>query len=239
MRFAFFHIGKDVNRARIFCKSVKRVFGDKALIIQISDLETPKAEEAGKILRSRKFKKDQLMYWRMVGYRDLLKHDPAPTVFFDTDILITKRFKIDFDKSPFLCERSYQKFKELSCYAYINSVKVSFREHENKKLGELYPFVGCFYADKDCLFLEEAIKIYNSLGRNYQFWFGDQIALREAARIIPFSSLPESVVACSPHKYTSGQKNAIAVHFKGGGNKAGENKLLMEKIFSEISAGSI
>ena len=137
MRFAFFHIGKDVYRARIFCKSVKRVFGNNTLIIQISDMETPIAEEAGKILRSRKFKKDKLMYWRMVGYRDLLKHDPGPTVFFDTDILITKEFKINFDNSPFLCERSYEKSKKLSRYAYFNSVKVLLEEHGNKSLGEL------------------------------------------------------------------------------------------------------
>ena len=90
--------------------------------------------------------------------------------------------------------------------------------------------MGCFYADKDCLFLDEAIKIYNSLDEQYQFWFGDQIALREAAKMIPFATLPESLVACNPTEYISDQKKAIAIHFKGTKNKA-----LMEEMFLKMN----
>lgn len=165
MRIAFFHIGKSTVQADMFCKSVKRAFDHNVEIIQISDLETPKVEEAEKILRSKEFNKSKIMYWRMIGYRDLLKLDPGPTVFFDTDILVTKKFKINFEGRPFLCKRSYDKNKILLDHAYLNkSFKISFEEHKNKNLGELYPFVGCFYADKDCFFLDEAIKIYNTLG---------------------------------------------------------------------------
>ena len=231
MRIAFFHIGKGTTQADMFCRSAKRAFGHNLEIVQISDLETPKAEEAGKILRSKEFKKSKIMYWRMIGYRDLLKLDPGPTVFFDTDILITKKFKINFGGRPFLCKRSYDENKILPDHAYLNkSFKVSFKEHKNKVLGELYPYVGCFYADKDCLFLDEAIQIYNSLDEQYQFWFGDQIALREAAKIIPFATLPESLVACNPTEYISDQKKAIAIHFKGTKNKA-----LMEEMFLKMN----
>ena len=234
MRIAFFHIGKDISRANIFCKSARRAFGNNIEIIQISDLETPKAKEVEKVFRSKQFKKNKIMYWRMVGYRDLLKLEPEPTVFFDTDMLVMQKFQINFEKGPFLCRRSYDREKVLQDHAYLNqSVKILFKEHKDKKLGELYPFVGCFYADKNCLFLSEAIKAYDSLDEHYQFWFGDQIALREAAKVLPFSTLPESIVACSHSKYIPRQKNAIAVHFKGAGNKS-----LMEKIFFEMSAGS-
>ena len=60
------------------------------------------------------------MYWRMIGYRDLLKLDPGPTVFFDTDILVTKKFKINFEGRPFICKRSYDKNKILLDHAYLN-----------------------------------------------------------------------------------------------------------------------
>ena len=237
MRIAFFHIGKRHGQADMFCKSVKRAFGHNVEIIQISDLATPKIKEAGKILRLKECKRNKMMYWRMIGYRDLLKLDPGPTVFFDTDILVTKKFKINFDGRPFLCQRSYNKNKILADHVRLThhdkSFRVSFEEHKNKKLGALYPYVGCFYADNDCLFLDEAIKVYNSLGEQYQFWFGDQIALREAARIIPFLTLPESIVACSPAEYISEQKDAVAVHFKGD-----KDKLLMEKMFIKMNAGS-
>ena len=231
LRISFFHIGDNTDQANMFCESVKKIFDQSAEIIQISDAKSRKAKGIDKIFRSSQFKKESIMLSRMIGYSQLLRLEPKPTVFFDTDMLIMKRFRINFNGKPILCLRSYDKQKLLKEYPYrTQSTKtIRFPEHKGQLLGDLYPYVGCFYADTSDIFLNKAIKIYESLHKKYHFWFGDQIALREAAKNTNILTIDESKIACDPSEYNGLQKEAIAIHFKGS-----KNKELMKDTFERI-----
>ena len=143
---------------------------------------TPKTKSADLILRSNKLSRDNLMLSRMIAYKDCLKFLAEPTYFFDTDILIIRKFHIDTISGPVLCKREYNLDKKLAPYAEaFGEKKVYFDEQSGIPLGTIYPYVGCFFADKDTTFLEYALEICN-LNSNYHQWFGDQIALRRLAK---------------------------------------------------------
>ena len=67
-----------------------------------------------------------------------------------------------------------------------------YDDYGGKKIGETYPYLGCFFADKDTLFLEKYPTFSRSL-KKYHQWFVDQISLREAAVNIKSGSIGESI----------------------------------------------
>ena len=232
MNIAFFHTGIDTSKPEMLCRSAKKIFkGEELKLIQLTDDETPKVKSANQILRIRGLKQQSIMKGRMIAYKDYLKTFQEPTVFLDTDMLITNRFSVDLSKGPVLCKREYNLDMRLKSHAYKGGKKLIFPEHSCMKLGEIFPYVGCFFADKSEAFLEEALKIYETLDQRYKFWFGDQIALKEAASSNPFSTVSEKLVACDPLEYLEYLNPAAILHFKGA-----KLKPLMKEFFNKMHA---
>ena len=217
VNIAFFHIGSKTWLAEMLCRSAKAVFRDEDIrTIQLSNNESPKTKSADLILRSSNFKREQMMYSRMVAYKDCLRSLAEPTIFLDTDILIVRKFFVDTSLGPLLCKREYELEKKLPPYAMLHGkTKVRFDEQGGIAVGKIYPYLGCFYADHDPSFLEYALDVYESLDPKYHFWYGDQIALREAAKKFNIRTLPESQIACNPSDFTIENQNTKALHFKG------------------------
>lgn len=221
MNIAFFFVGKDTTQAEMFCESARGAFKfDDINIVQISNYDTPKVENAHQILRLQGIAKNSMMLSRMRAYRKFLSLAKAPTVFFDTDILIVRRFKLDFSCGTILCQREYDLDEIIGRIAVkIQGKKILFPELLGKHLGNIFPYVGCFFADKDTSFLDKAIEIYEQLDAKYHLWFGDQIALRDAASGKDISTVGESQIACDPRLFRENSEDVAALHFKGANNK--------------------
>ena len=236
INIAFFHIGSNAWQAEMLCRSAKAVYrNEKIRTIQLSNYSTPKTKSADLIFRSNKLSMDNLMLSRMIAYKECLKILDEPTYFFDTDILIIRKFNIDASSGPVLCKREYNLEVKLapfvSLFGEFGEKKIYFNEQGGIPLGKFYPYVGCFFADKETTFLEYAIEIYSNLDRNYHLWFGDQIALREAAKKFNIFTAPESKIACNPIDFSIDTQSIKALHFKGHAAKSMMNKFYL-KIFS-------
>ena len=157
------------------------------------------------------------MFDRMVAYRDLLKAHKKPIAFFDSDILIIKRFQLDFSIGPALCQRHFNRNGKIigDSPISINGKVFSYPENKNKRWGDVYPYIGCFFADKNSEFLDKAINVYKNLPKKYMHWYGDQVSLREAALTSTFCRVNEALIACLPESFPSGCPDAVALHFKG------------------------
>ena len=101
MNIAFFHIGENIKCPNLFCNSAKRVFqGTNSKLIQISDKDTPRMNAASHFyaLAAKDLKTEFSMLNRMIAYRNLLRELREPVAFFDTDMLITRKFSLDFSR---------------------------------------------------------------------------------------------------------------------------------------------
>ena len=233
MNIAFFHIGDFLDIANLFCSSAKKSFGQRKLkLIQISDKDTPKCLHADEIARFDGA--DISMFSRMQSYRLLLQQLNEPIAFFDTDILILRAFELNFSKGPILCERIFNanKLIEGDSEIILPGRKLYFPENKNKKWKEVYPFVGCFFADSNPKFLAAAINIYKMLPTKYLEWYGDQVALREASKKFNISTIKEDKIACYPEHYRQNQ-SAAALHFKGI-----ERKKYMKSFYQRFHAAN-
>ena len=217
MNIAFFHIGIDTSRPEMLCRSARKIFqGEEVKLVQLTDYETPKVKSADQTLRIRGIYKQDLMKDRMISYREYLKTFQEPTVFLHTDMLITNRFSLNLSRGPILCRREYELNKILNTNIVANGEILKLPEYSMKKLGEIFPYLGCFIADKNEVFLNEVLKIYENLDARHKFWLGDQFALKEAAASAnQFSTLGEKFIACNPLEYLEAKDQAAIIYFKG------------------------
>lgn len=244
MNIAYFHVGASLELPELLCQSAKKAFrGKKIKVIQLSDFETPKAKNADKIVRFKPINGVGMQYFRLVTYKEYLQKYQEPTVFLDTDMLIAKPFSLDFKSGPTLCVRSYRLKGKLfaefkmrkdltktvpEAFKYENFL---YPEHTGETFGSFYPYLGCFFADKDHLFLAKCIEIYDTLGDNYKNWWGDQLALREAAKELFHNTVPESIVAADP-RIKDPNRDVICFHFKGDELK-GKMKLGFKRLYPD------
>ena len=213
MIFSFFLTGSASGD--MLCKSIRHTFNSRQIIIQLSDKYTAKSKFADHVIRFDYINPQALMYSRMRAYKDCLKLVQKPIAFFDADILIVKKFILDFSSAPFLCKRSYGCNNLLSERIKINNNILSFPEHRGKTMKQIYPYVGCFFADKNHYFLEQALIYYKRINKKYLLWYGDQIALREVSKSFEPYPIDESLIACDPLSYQQNKLNVCGIHFKG------------------------
>ena len=230
MNIAFFHTGDNIIQPEMLCRSARKVFkGQNLKITHITNNITPKVDSADQIFRTNGLNGLGIMHARMISYRDYLKTFREPTVFLDTDMLIIRRFILDLSKGPKLCQRSYGLNTCLKPYIIKDKTKILFPEFTRKSFGKIFPYVGCFFADKDEFFIDKALSIYEKLDERYKLWYGDQIALKEAALQEKVSSIKEKHIACDPHDYNKAKHPVAILHFKGGDQKA-----LMKDFFLKL-----
>ena len=230
MNIAFFHSGADTSLPTMFCKSARLTFGKGCNLVQISDDATPQVSDVDKVYRANEVDMDYPMLTRMRAYRDLLFDYKEPIAFFDTDILIVRPFHLNLDeKRPILCRRTFSQDAPLNTiFRNILGEVINFPEHSGLTIGSAYPFVGCFFADKNEHFLDKALAIYAELDRKYWKWFGDQVALRDASVDHLFLEVAESTIACLP-EHIRDYEDVAGIHFKGN-RKAAMNDFFVELI---------
>ena len=95
-------------------------------------------------------------------------------------------------------------------------------ELKNQKLGDVWPYLGCFFAIKNINPFFEMNKMYDLLDEKYNYWYGDQTILKQYATINEknITFVGENEYACLPEALFGPNGNNIRqnlniLHFKG------------------------
>jgi hypothetical protein len=194
-RFVFFHVGEDLSLPRMLVKSI-HTSNPGAEVIQCTDLITPKVDGVYRCHRI-DGNRDNLMTFRLAAFSALQLDQTA--IYLDTDMLR------EFDReSP-----------------HGGSLRgVHFPEHQNRPLGEVYPYLACATIARNSNIWGDLLEILHTLDDRFQRWYGDQEAMKIWAdrQDKDIAGLPESRFACLPEQYEH-IKQALILHFKGTSRK--------------------
>jgi hypothetical protein len=213
---AFFHVGRETIFPIVMVRSI-RAHNPGAHIIQVTDRISPDIAGVDEIVR---FDGDSShpMGFRLECYAMLPTR--VPTLFLDTDMICVQ--PIDpaaalERNSAAVCLREYLKDMPLD----TGAMGVDLSEHRGRRLGDVYPYVGCVTAASGPEFWNACLAELRRLPAKFWHWFGDQEALRNVVNggTYKVGWLPESIYACLVDVETDPTKNPKICHFKGPARK--------------------
>lgn len=196
---AFLHVGQDTAQAAMMVQSAK-AFGHDCY--QLTDADSPHVEGAQCIRFNRG--DEGIMYFRAKCYAAFNE----PGIYLDTDMLIRR------DLSPLM--------------ALDFDVALTKRTHEiissnGVDVGALMPYNGGFVAMKDKTFWPEVADRMDGYDPEHQKWYGDQMALVEAAKGRNIIELPTKLYNRIVKKVDLDVSGAWVLHFKGRGKEVMES----------------
>ncbi len=196
---AFLHVGQDTAQAAMMVRSAK-AFGHDCY--QLTDADSPHVEGAQCIRFNRG--DEGIMYFRAKCYAAFNE----PGIYLDTDILIRR------DLSPLM--------------ALDFDVALTKRTHEvitpnGVDVGSLMPYNGGFIGVKDKTFWPEVVDRMAGYDPDSQKWYGDQVALVEAAKGRNIIELPTKLYNRIVKKVNLDVSGAWVLHFKGRGKEVMES----------------
>ena len=166
---AFLHVGPDATQAQMMVNSA-RAFGHDC--VQLTDADSPCVEGAQCVRIKREG--EGIMYFRAKCYAAFNE----PGIYMDTDMLVRRDLspimELDFDAA--LTKRSHEVIDP-------NGVNV----------GKLMPYNGGFIAVKDKTFWLAVLERMSAMDADSQRWYGDQMALSEAAKGRNIVELPTRI----------------------------------------------
>lgn len=219
LSFYFFHIGQDIFLPKMLVCSIK-ISNPLSKIYQITDNDSPEVEKIDGCIRFNG-NKENIMKFRMETYASLDVKKNENAIFLDTDMLVVKKIN---EKSLFkqndivFCKRQFD-YDSLVNIDYNN---LNMLEFQNMKMGEAWPYLGCFLAIRNKNSISIMNEMYNILDEKYKRWYGDQIVLKKFASRFPkkITFVEENEYACVPgalfaNKNKPISKNVHILHFKG------------------------
>lgn len=216
MTFVFLHVGPQVLYPTLLVRSIRRLKPD-AEIIQCADAGTPEIEGVTRVFRYGD-NSDDLIMFRLRCYLALGLEEPA--AYIDGDMLLIRPFNVagilgECDVA--VCERSF--LADTPFNSEFRDMDLS--EYDDKTVGEVYPYLGCFIATRDHAFWADCYDVMKNLPPKFHRWFGDQEAIRTVAERGDHSVklLPESMFACLPEFVDTSVEFPCLVHFKGSRRK--------------------
>lgn len=220
--FNFFHIGKDVRQPTLMAASI-RTTNPLARIRQLTDISTPQVDGVDECHRI-EGDRSSLMLFRAKAY-SLARLADGVNLFVDTDMLVLREIsseEFDSAKQFFVCRRHFNR----DALVNINFHGMQMNEFAGKTLDTAWPYLGCFIAARRSGALHEIYEAMQKLPQKYQYWYGDQIALKYCA-----TKLSGSIGSVSEYQYAFLPDDECAVeaaclddrvkiiHFKGARKK--------------------
>lgn len=195
MKVIFLHVGQDTTQAEMMVTSARR-FGHYC--VHLSDEDTPPVRGAMQIAMPRNG--EGIMYFRAECYAAYNE----PGIYMDTDMLIRR------DLSPIM--------------AMDFDVALTRRNHDiidpnGVNVGQLMPYNGGVVAMKDKTFWPEVERLMAGMDADSQRWYGDQVALSEAAKSRNVLELPLRLYNLTVKKAGLDVSRASILHFKGRGKE--------------------
>jgi len=222
--FVFLHVGDDPI-AELLAQSIIRTNRD-ARLIQCADPLTGQVTGTTDIYRH-DGDTSNLMTFRLEAFSGLGLQEPA--IYLDTDMLVLTELNSEdilAGTDVACCERSFSRDAPINT-SYLG---MDLSEYENKTFGEVYPILAAFTVTRTFDFWAACSKRLLELDDKFHFWYGDQEAMRDVARLNIFNLrlIPESVFACLPE--FSQRTSPKVLHFKGV-----KRKKLMSTVWRSIS----
>ncbi len=222
--FVFLHVGDDPV-AELLVQSINRTNPD-ARLIQCTDPLTGQVTGTTDIYRH-DGDTSNLMTFRLEAFSSLGLQEPA--IYLDTDMLVLTELSSEdilAGTDVACCERSFGRDSIIN--ASFRGMDLS--EYKDKTLGEVYPILAAFTVTRTFDFWAACSKRLLELDEKFHFWYGDQEAMRDVARLNKFDLrlIPESVFACLPEFSQSTSPKLL--HFKGA-----QRKKLMSTVWRSIS----
>lgn len=214
-RFVFFHVGEDLSFPRMLVKSI-HTSNPGAEVIQCTDLITPKVDGVYRCHRI-DGNRDNLMTFRLAAFSALQLDQTA--IYLDTDMLVVKPFSptsLLGRHDVMLCLREFDRESPHSG----SQRGVHFPEHQNRPLGEVYPYLACATIARNSNIWRDLLEILHTLDDRFHRWYGDQEAMKIWAgqQEKDVAGLPESRFACLPEQREY-IKESLILHFKGSSRK--------------------
>ena len=223
INFYFFHVGSDVSLPEMLVNSIK-ISNPKSEIYQITDNESPEVEKLDGCFRFNGNKKN-IMKFRMETYASINIKKNESAIFLDTDMLVVREINeknLFKEKDIVFCERQF----DCEYPVNVNYNDLNMLEFKNIKMGEAWPYLGCFLAIRNKNPIYRMNEIYNILDEKYKRWYGDQTVLKTFASKFPnkITFVGENEYACVPkalfaNKNKSASKDVYILHFKGKTSK--------------------
>lgn len=191
----FLHVGPDASQAQMLVNSAK-VFGHDC--VQLTDADSPAVEGAHCVRTPREGQ--GIMLFRAQCYAAFNE----PGIYVDTDMLIKH------DLSPLM--------------VLDYDVALTKRGHDiidpnGVNVGALMPFNGGFVCVKDKTFWPEVAQRMEAMDAENQRWYGDQLAIAEAAKSRQVLELPVRIYNRTTKRAGLDVSGAWVLHFKGRGKE--------------------
>ena len=204
----------------MLCHSAKLAYSNESLqIIHIGDSKTNQIEGSDQLFKATDLPGEAMMYARLIAYEQAAKAIKEPLILVDTDMLITKPIQTTaWPASPVLCRRSFNNDAKGTMKAQTPAGLINYDFAPNQNLGELFPFLGCYLEVASYDFLESARTFLSGQSRELKQWYGDQVAIKEAALegCFVIQEVAERTHACLPEKLGQAPVDEVHIlHFKG------------------------
>lgn len=191
MRVGFLHVGHDARLAAIMVKSVKDVMGCD--VVQMTDDETPAVEGVDE-LRRFTWNKRELMLYRLQHLSAL----EGEYLILDTDIIVQRDIRKDIKGDVMLTRRMGP---------ILDATGIDVAKEMPYNCGVMY----C----KDRGFWMTCLELLEAMPQEKKEWYGDQLAVKEAATLFDVQELP-----CEEYNYTPSHRDEdvsrkAIVHYKG------------------------
>lgn len=199
MLIAFMHVGNDAKQAQMLVDSARR-FGHS--MVQLTDWDTEPLEGVECVRLQREG--TGLMHFRAKLYALLNE----PGAYVDTDMLIRR------DLSPLM---------ELDFDVALTKRSHDIIDPNGVNVGALMPYNGGFVVVKDRGFWPDVLDIMDAMDADSQRWYGDQVAIAQAAKSRNVIDLPVKLYNCTVKRADMDVSRPWVLHFKGRGKEVMES----------------
>ena len=218
-KVCFFHVGESIDIPSMMVESLKLAYSGTSQgveVIQISPPSTPRVEEVNHFLVVPEVQQHELMMARIHGYLKSSESFVSDVAYVDTDMLFVRPIEVpSYDiGGAVLCRRSWT--GKLNSDVGTPGGVIEFPEHKGKDLDLVMPFLACFVVASGDSFWRQCWGLAQELDERYRRWYGDQIVLREASKLIQHVCVNEWSHACLP-EFTGqvDRTQVVAMHYKG------------------------
>lgn len=192
MKVGFLHVGADIRLPEIMVCSAKGVMN--CPVVQMTDDVTPRVPGVDEVIRST-WNKKELMLYRLQHLANL----DGEFLILDTDIIVQRDIRKDIGK----------------CDAMLTRRLGPIFDKDGIDVVKEMPYNCGVMFCRNRAFWKKCLDILDGLPQEKKEWYGDQIAIRDAAPFFNVQELPCDEYNYTPlHRAEDVSRKAI-VHYKG------------------------
>lgn len=204
------HVGEATDMPGWMVRSFRKHNPDFR-IVQLTDQRTRSIEGVDQVIRYNAVDSN-LMLFRMRCFADF--DVSGPSWFVDTDMLCARPLQPPSDNLEVaVCKREF----------YTQSILdhrfngLDMQEYRGRKLGDVYPYVGCVTYLNGSDFWSRCLTDMEALDAKFHNWYGDQEAIRNVVNSGRYAAghLRESLYACLPEGEPYAPAPPFIFHYKG------------------------